>query len=44
MTEKRATVLGAKDGIVSTASLIVGVPAASAKPADILIEGIANSF
>ena len=29
----RAAVLGANDGIVSTASLIVGVAAASAKPA-----------
>ena len=32
----RAAVLGANDGIVSTASLIVGVAAASAKPSDIL--------
>ena len=33
----RAAVLGANDGIVSTASLIIGVAAAAAKPADILI-------
>ena len=32
----RAAVLGANDGIVSTASLIVGVAAAAAKPSDIL--------
>ncbi len=38
----RAAVLGANDGIVSTASLIVGVAAASAKPGDILLTGIAG--
>src|SRR5664279_3066252 len=38
----RAAVLGANDGIVSTASLIVGVAAAGAKPADILIAGSAG--
>jgi vacuolar iron transporter family protein len=38
----RAAVLGANDGIVSTASLIVGVAAAAAKPADILIAGVAG--
>jgi VIT1/CCC1 family predicted Fe2+/Mn2+ transporter len=38
----RAAVLGANDGIVSTASLIVGVAAASAKPSDILIAGVAG--
>jgi VIT1/CCC1 family predicted Fe2+/Mn2+ transporter len=38
----RAAVLGANDGIVSTASLIVGVAAAAAKPSDILITGIAG--
>lgn len=38
----RAAVLGANDGIVSTASLIIGVAAASAKPADILIAGAAG--
>lgn len=38
----RAAVLGANDGIVSTASLVVGVAAASAAPEDILIAGIAG--
>ena len=38
----RAAVLGANDGIVSTASLIVGVAAAAAKPSDILITGVAG--
>lgn len=38
----RAAVLGANDGIVSTASLVVGVAAAAAKPADILITGVAG--
>ena len=38
----RAAVLGANDGIVSTASLILGVAAASAKPGDILIAGVAG--
>ncbi len=38
----RAAVLGANDGIVSTASLIVGVAAAAAQPSDILIAGIAG--
>lgn len=38
----RAAVLGANDGIVSTASLIVGVAAAAAKPSDITIAGIAG--
>ncbi len=38
----RAAVLGANDGIVSTASLIVGVAAAAAQPADILLAGIAG--
>jgi VIT1/CCC1 family predicted Fe2+/Mn2+ transporter len=37
----RAAVLGANDGIVSTASLIVGVAAAAAQPKDILLAGIA---
>jgi VIT1/CCC1 family predicted Fe2+/Mn2+ transporter len=35
-------VLGANDGIVSTASLIIGVAAAAAKPADILVAGAAG--
>lgn len=38
----RAAVLGANDGIVSTASLIIGVAAASATHADILLAGIAG--
>ncbi len=38
----RAAVLGANDGIVSTASLIVGVAAAQAARNDILIAGIAG--
>ncbi|WP_028534547.1 VIT1/CCC1 transporter family protein [Paludibacterium yongneupense] len=37
----RAAVLGANDGIVSTASLIVGVAAANASPASILVTGVA---
>ena len=38
----RAAVLGANDGIVSTASLIVGVAAAAATRGDILITGAAG--
>ncbi len=38
----RAAVLGANDGIVSTASLILGVAAASAPRADIIVAGIAG--
>jgi VIT1/CCC1 family predicted Fe2+/Mn2+ transporter len=38
----RAAVLGANDGIVSTASLIVGVAAAAAARNDILLAGIAG--
>jgi vacuolar iron transporter family protein len=38
----RAAVLGANDGIVSTASLMVGVAAADAKPSNVLIAGIAG--
>jgi VIT1/CCC1 family predicted Fe2+/Mn2+ transporter len=37
----RAAVLGANDGIVSTASLIVGVAAASAGRSEVLIAGVA---
>lgn len=37
----RAAVLGANDGIVSTASLILGVAAASGSPESILIAGVA---
>ncbi|HWJ75719.1 MAG TPA: VIT family protein [Kaistia sp.] len=38
----RAAVLGANDGIVSTASLIVGVAAASTGRSDVLLAGIAG--
>lgn len=38
----RAAVLGANDGIVSTASLIVGVAAAAANQNDVLIAGVAG--
>jgi VIT1/CCC1 family predicted Fe2+/Mn2+ transporter len=38
----RAGVLGANDGIASTASLIIGVAAAAARPADILLAGAAG--
>lgn len=38
----RASVLGANDGIVSTASLVLGVAAAGAEPAAILMTGTAG--
>ncbi len=38
----RASVLGANDGIVSTASLIVGVAAAEASRSSVLLAGIAG--
>ena len=38
----RAAVLGANDGIVSTASLIVGVAAADSSPSNVLVAGIAG--
>lgn len=38
----RAAVLGANDGIVSTASLVVGVAAADANHANIMIAGVAG--
>jgi len=38
----RAAVLGANDGIVSTASLVVGVAAANAASSDILVAGVAG--
>ncbi|MFT3930475.1 MAG: VIT family protein [Spongiibacteraceae bacterium] len=38
----RAAVLGANDGIVSTASLVLGVAAADAIPKNILIAGVAG--
>jgi VIT1/CCC1 family predicted Fe2+/Mn2+ transporter len=39
----RAAVLGANDGIVSTASLVVGVPSAASTRHDILLAGIAGA-
>jgi VIT1/CCC1 family predicted Fe2+/Mn2+ transporter len=38
----RAAVLGANDGIVSTASLVVGIAAASAERREILLAGVAG--
>lgn len=38
----RATVLGANDGIVSTASLVIGVAAAATAPSEILVAGMAG--
>lgn len=38
----RAAVLGANDGIVSTASLIIGVAAAEASPRQVLVAGVAG--
>ena len=38
----RAAVLGANDGIVSTASLILGVAAAAASKGDVLLAGVAG--
>jgi len=38
----RAAVLGANDGIISTASLILGVAAAAASKGDILLAGVAG--
>lgn len=38
----RAAVLGANDGLISTASLVVGVAAADSSPAAILVAGIAG--
>ena len=40
----RAAVLGANDGIVSTASLVVGVAAADATPTTIMTAGVAGLF
>ena len=39
----RAAVLGANDGIVSTASLVLGVAAAGASPSSILLSGVAGT-
>ncbi len=38
----RAAVLGANDGIISTASLIVGVAAAATKPSEVLVAAVAG--
>lgn len=38
----RAAVLGANDGIISTASLVVGVAAAAGAPSDVLVAGVAG--
>ena len=38
----RAAVLGANDGIVSTASLVVGVAAAEAARGSVLVAGVAG--
>ncbi|MBC7578255.1 VIT family protein [Tardiphaga sp.] len=38
----RAAVLGANDGIISTASLIVGVASANASQSDVLLTGVAG--
>lgn len=38
----RASVLGANDGILSTASLVIGVAAAAATPSAILVAGVAS--
>jgi VIT1/CCC1 family predicted Fe2+/Mn2+ transporter len=38
----RAAVLGANDGIVSTASLVLGVAASAAPPGEVLVAGVAG--
>lgn len=38
----RAAVLGANDGIVSTASLVIGVASANAARGEILVAGMAG--
>lgn len=38
----RAAVLGANDGIISTASLMVGVAAAASTPSDVMVAGVAG--
>ena len=38
----RATVLGANDGIISAASLLLGVSAANATHSEILVAGVAG--
>jgi VIT1/CCC1 family predicted Fe2+/Mn2+ transporter len=39
----RAAVLGANDGIISVASLIVGVAAAATSPSEVLVAGLAST-
>ena len=38
----RAAVLGANDGIISTASLVVGVAAAATSPSEVMVAGVAG--
>lgn len=38
----RAAVLGANDGIVSTASLVLGVASANSSPSGVLLAGVAG--
>jgi VIT1/CCC1 family predicted Fe2+/Mn2+ transporter len=38
----RAAVLGANDGIISTASLVVGVAAAASGPGEVIVAGVAS--
>ncbi len=38
----RAAVLGANDGIISTASLVVGVAAAATSPGEVMVAGVAG--
>lgn len=38
----RAAVLGANDGIVSTASLVLGVASANTSPSGVLLAGVAG--
>ncbi|RYE62021.1 MAG: VIT family protein [Oxalobacteraceae bacterium] len=40
----RAAVLGANDGIISVASLIAGVAAASTSPSEVLVAGLASTI
>ena len=40
----RAAVLGANDGLLSTASLVVGVAAAATAPSEVLVAGAAERF
>ena len=40
----RAAVLGANDGTISVASLVVGIAASGAAPGDVLIAGVAGTI